>query len=69
MGHIVTTPLRKFATLAEFATYAQAHHDADLPGLPFGEAPFGPIVGLRDGSIREAEYIVRGDGLTRVVAA
>lgn len=69
MGHIVSSPLPSFTSLAEAIAYAMPRYEAEYPGLVFAQMAFGPVVICRDGSVREAEYVVRGDGLPWVVVA
>ncbi len=73
MGHLLTSPLRSVASLAEAVAIASAEREADTapPFAPlFFEASFGPIAVLRDGSVRQAELIADAvTGYTRVVVA
>ena len=72
MGHLLTTPLRSVASLAEAGLLASALFEADAvpPFTPvFFQASFGPIAVYPSGQVRQAEIIAEpGTGYPKVVA-
>lgn len=70
MGHIVTSDLPEFATLSSALEFGrELHADDAVVGPVFVSLPWGPVAVLADGTAREAEIVVRGDGLRWVVLA
>lgn len=71
MGHIVSSPLPGFASLADAKAWALGvfADDAAVTGTLFASLPFGPVAVHADGTASMAEYVAGESGSTRVVVA